>query len=431
MPLTDTRIRNATKKATAYKLPDSNGLYLDVRPTGAKLWRWRYRISGKENLYALGNYAEAPNGETEEQARARRNGGAFTLAEARIERERCRRLVKQGVHPAHNRQALKVATIAEAANTFEAVALEWIEKNKARWSAYYLRQVERFLKADVYPYIGSLPVRAITSAHLLEVVKRIEKRAPTVAMLVRQWCSAVFRYAVATLRADGDPTTALKGAITRPKVQHNKPLGRADIPKFFEDLEKHAGYRTTSIAMHLLMLTFVRPVELRAAEWKEFDLYKAEWRIPSERMKMREPHIVPLSTQAVALLEELQELTGGQRWLFPNYRRPKVHMTGTTLNRALERMGYAGKLSSHGFRSTASTILNESGFRPDVIERQLAHAPRNKVRAAYNRAEYLAERKQMMQQWADLVDAESNKVVPIGVSAKRRADPRARKARAA
>ena len=408
-PLTDTSIRNATpKKDRAYKLTDSHGLYLEVRPTGAKLWRMRYRIAGKENLFALGSYAEAPNGETEQEAQVRQNGGGFTLSEARIERDRCRRLVKQGIHPAHNRQALKAATIAESANTFEAMALEWIEKNKARWSAYYLRQVERFMKADVYPYIGSLPVRAVTPARMLEIVKRIEKRAPTVAMLVRQWCSAVFRYAVATLRADGDPTVALKGAITRPRVQHNKPLRRADIPKFLEDLEKHAGYRTTSIALRLLMLTFVRSVELRAAEWKELDLDKAEWRIPAERMKMRDQHIVPLSSQAVALLRELQGLTGGQRWLFPNYRRPKTHMSGTTTNRALERMGYAGKLSSHGFRATASTILNESGFRPDVIERQLAHAPRDKVRAAYNHAEYLAERKEMMQSWADLIDREAN-----------------------
>lgn len=291
--------------------------------------------------------------------------------------------MKQGIHPSHERQATRAASVAEGANTFRAIATEWIEKNKKRWSGHYLRQLESFMKADVYPHIGRLPIRAVTAAKLLETVRRVESRAPSVAYLVRQWCSAVFRYAIAMLRADGDPTIALRGALSKPKVQHRKPLLRADIAGFLKGLESHAGYRTTAIALRLLMLTFVRPVELRAAQWGEFDLDEALWCIPDERMKMREPHIVPLSIQAVKLLCELQPLTGGQRWLFPNLRRPKTYMSSMTPNRALERMGYGGKFSSHGFRATASTILNESGFRPDVIERQLAHATRNQVRAAY------------------------------------------------
>jgi len=406
MPLTDTRIRKAKKSTRKpYKLTDNAGLHLEVRPSGSKLWRYRYRIGGKENLFALGEYVEAPRGEPEAKAEARKAGGHFTLAEARTERDRCRRLVKQGIHPAHNRQALLVAQVAENANTFEAVAREWIAQRRQKWTAYYLKQVERFMEADVFPYVGALPIRNVTAAHLLEIVKRVERRAPTVALLLRQWCSAVFRYAVSTLRADGDPTVALKGAIDRPKVQHNKPLVRADIPAFLKKLSENGGYRTTLIAMRLLLLTFVRPVELRAAQWPEFDLDRAEWRIPAERMKMREPHVVPLSEQAVDLLRELQKLTGGQRWLFPNYRRPKTFMTATTLNRALERMGYAGKFSSHGFRATASTILNELGYRPDVIERQLAHKERNKTRASYNQAEYMQERAEMLQQWATMIDA--------------------------
>jgi integrase len=415
MKLTDTRIRRAKKPARKpYKLTDGGGLYLEVKPSGAKLWRYRYRIAGRENLYALGEYAEPPRSETPAERKARLAGGHFTLAEARIELDRCKRLVKQGIHPAHNRQALRVAKIAEGANTFKAVALEWIEKNKASWTPYYLKQVERFLAADVYPYIGTLPVRDVTSAHLLEIVKRVEKRAPTVAILLRQWCSAVFRYAVSTLRADNDPAVALRGALSVPKVEHRKPLARAEIPEFLKKLDEGGGFRTTKIAMRLLLLTFVRPVELRAAEWQEFDLDHAEWRIPAERMKMREPHIVPLSTQAVTLLRELYALTGGQRWLFPNYRRPKTHMTMTTLNRALERMGYGGRFSAHGFRATASTILNETGFRPDVIERQLAHKERSKTRAAYHQAQYLAERGEMMQHWADMIDAwaRGEKVIP-------------------
>lgn len=390
MPLTDTQIRNAKPGDKPVKLTDVGGLYVQIQPTGSKLWRYRYRIGGKENVFALGEYAKEPAAESAADKQERIKYGRLTLAEARMERDKCRGLVKQGIHPAHNRQARRASQIAENANTFEAVALEWIEKKKLTWSGYYLRQVERFLKADVFPYIGSLPMRAVTAAHLLEIVRRIEKRgAITVALVVRQWCSAIFRYAVATLRADSDPAAALKGAIQSQKVKHRKPLSRAQIPGFTKALEEFGGYRTTSIALGLLMLTFVRPIELRGAEWTEVDLDHAEWRIPAERVKMGDEHIVPLCTQALELLRELRTLTGGQRWLFPNHRRPKIFMTGTTLNRALERMGYAGQLSSHGFRATASTILNETGFSSDVIERQLAHKERNKVRTSYNQAEYL------------------------------------------
>jgi integrase len=245
---------------------------------------------------------------------------------------------------------------------------------------------------------------------LLEILNRIESRgAATVALLVRQWSSAVFRYAVATLRADHDPAAALKGAIHRPKVQHHKPLTREQIIQFSKALEQYGGYKTTVIALRLMLLTFVRTVELRKAEWVEFDLDRAEWRIPAERMKMREPHIVPLSRQAVELLRELRTHTGGRPLLFPNYRNPNESMTATTLNRALERIGLNGKgsigFSAHGFRATASTMLREMGFRSDVIERQLAHAERNKVRASYNQAEYLDDRRHLMQMWADKIDA--------------------------
>lgn len=407
----------------AYKLTDSNGLYLEVRPSGAKLWRYRYRIAGKENVYALGDYVKAPSGETEAEAKARISGGHLTLAEARTERDKARALVKQGIHPAHNRESQRVAQVADNANTFEGIAREWIEKvGKAKkWSPYYSKQVQRFLEADAYPYIGSLPMRSITAAHLLEIVKRVEKRgAANVAILLRQWFSAIFRYAVSNLKADIDPAAALKGAITKPAVQHRKPLEKKDIPDFIKALEAYGGYRTTTIALRLLLLTFVRTGELRQAVWEEFDLDAAEWRIPAERMKMKEAHRVPLSAQAVELLRELHTLTGGQRFLFPNYRRPKTCMTATTLNRALERMGFNGKdsfgFSAHGFRATASTMLNEMGYRYDVIERQLAHKERNAVRASYNRAEYLPERQTMMQQWADLIDEMAkgkNKVAPI------------------
>ncbi|MFP5418800.1 MAG: tyrosine-type recombinase/integrase [Gammaproteobacteria bacterium] len=421
MPLTDSQIRNTKPGEKPIKLTDGGGLYLEVRPTGAKLWRYRYRIAGKENVFAVGEYAQAPNGEAKEQTQARRNAGMLTLAEARVRLEEWRALVKQGIHPAHNRQAARLANHAENANTFEAVAREWIAKKKLGWTPYYLRQVERFHDTDVFPYIGSLTIRNVTAAHLLEIVKRIEGRgAETVALLVRQWASAIFRYAVATLRADTDPAAALKGAIHRPKVEHHKPLSRDQVADFVKALESYGGYRTTVIALRLMLLTFVRTVELRAAHWAEIDLDRAEWRIPAERMKMREPHIVPLSRQAVELLRELHTHTGGRSFLFPNYRNPKTCMTATTLNRALERMGFNGKdsigFSAHGFRATASTMLNELSFRSEVIERQLAHAERNKVRASYNQGEYMEERRAMMQQWADMTDEmakSKSKVTPI------------------
>ncbi|OOG51259.1 integrase arm-type DNA-binding domain-containing protein [Rhodanobacter sp. C01] len=396
MSLTDAKIRNTKPGPKPIKLADSGGLYLEVRTTGAKLWRFRYRIAGRENVFAIGEYP------------------IIALAEARTEHSKARVLVKQGVHPSHNRQAERLSNHKANANTFEAVAREWISKKAPRWTPYYLRQVERFLETDVFPYVGRLPIRSVTAAHLLEIIRRIEERgAATVALLVRQWSSAIFRYAVATLRADGDPAAALKGAIHRPKVEHHKPLSRSQIADFTKALEKYGGYRTTVIALRLMLLTFVRTVELRKAEWSEFDLDNAEWRIPAERMKMREPHIVPLSKHAVSLLQELHTYTGGRGSLFPNYRRPKECMTATTLNRALERMGFNGKdsigFSAHGFRATASTILNEMGYRPDVIERQLAHAERDKIRASYNHAEYMDERKAMMQEWADfLIDPTRN-----------------------
>lgn len=426
MGLTDTAIRQTKPGGKPVKLSAGKGLYLEVRPSGAKLWRYRYRIDGKENLFALGEYPERPipTGEPAGDAERRRMAGVLTLAEAIRERDEARALTKQGIHPAHKRQARKAEQIARNANTFRAVAEEWIGKNRAKWSGYYLHQVASFLGADVFPVVGALPIRDITAAQMLRILDGVHNRAPTVALLLRQWSSAIFRYAVATLRADNDPVAALRGAFQRPKTRHKTPLTRADVPVFFQALEAYGGNAQTKAALRLAMLTFVRPGELRKAEWSEFDLDLVEWRIPAERMKMRETHVVPLSTQAVAVLKELRALTGGQRWLFPNQRRPREHMSMTTLNRALERMKFNGTesrdFSAHGFRATASTMLNELGFRPDVIERQLAHKERNQVRRSYNQAEYLVERQQMMQAWADQVDAMasgSNKVLPLKRSA--------------
>lgn len=397
IPLTNISIRNAKRRATPFKLTDSNGLYLEVRPSGTKLWRYRYRIAGKENIYAIGQYF------------ADKKTGHISLEVARRARDEARTLVRQGIRPAHERTSRLSVQIVANANTFQAVAQEWISQNRRRWSDTYVRQVEKILTANVFPSIGNLPIRAVNAAQILAILKRLEKRdATTVALLIRQWCSAVFRYAVATLRADGDPAAALRGAITRPPIEHSRPLSREELQSLANSLEKYGGTRTTIIALLLMLLTFVRTKELRAARWEEISFLRVEWRIPAERMKMRDEHIVPLSTQAVILLQELHKITGDKTFLFPNQRRSQICMSATTLNRALERMGFSGRgtigFSAHGFRSTASTILHESGFSSIVIERQLAHQDRNKVRATYNQASYLRERRMMMQEWADIVD---------------------------
>lgn len=389
MPLSDSTIRNAKPSEKPLKLKDTNGLYIEIKPNGSKLWRYRYRIGGKENVYAIGKY---PN---------------IGLADARTEREKARKLVKQGIHPAHNRQLALSTQIAENENTFKTIAIEWMEAKKVKkgWTPYYANQVKHVMETDVFPHVGTLPIRNITSAHMLTILERIEKRgAHTVALLARQWSSAVFAYAIGKRKTDNDPMYILRGTIERPKVQHNKPLQQKEIPIFLRKLEEYGCRRETYIATRLLMLTFVRTGELRAATWDEFDFDNAEWRIPAHRMKMRDEHIVPLSVQSVKLLNELKSLTGHQKWLFPNVRRPLTCMTATTLNRVIERLGYAGKFSAHGFRGTASTILNEFGYMPDAIERQLAHSPRNKVRATYNQAQYLQDRRTMMQEWANFID---------------------------
>lgn len=398
--LTDTAIRNAKSADKDYSLADAIGLRLLVRSSGAKLWQYRFRIAGKASIFSIGAYP------------------AVRLSDARKAAAEAREQVAQGINPAQARKTLQLTQHQELATTFQGVSEEWIKLKKLGWTPYYLRQITRFFASDVYPVIGSMPIRQVTAAHILAILKKAEARgAESVAINLRQWIGAVFRYAVSTLRADVDPAAALKGAITKPKTEHAKALSKEEIAKLSVALEKHGGYPVTRIALKLLMLTMVRTGELRQAEWLEFDLDHAEWRVPAERMKMREIHIVPLSRQSVALLTELKMLTGGNKYLFPNIRQPKICMTGTTINRALERMGFTAiGFSGHGFRATASTMLNEMGYRSDLIERQLAHADRNKVRASYNQAEYLPERQAMLQRWADVCDslmAGNRKIIPF------------------
>lgn len=259
MPLTDVKIRHAKAADKTLKFVDTGGLYLEVKPNGSKLWRYRYRIAGKENLYAIGDYP------------------SVSLSDARKARDDARDLIKQGQHPAHARQNVRSQQINANALTFKAVAEEWIAKKRSRWAPYYLLQIQRGMKNDIYPRIGRLPIRAVTAADVLAILDRASKRgAETVALNLRQWCSAVFRYAVATLRADGDLAAALRGAVIRPPINHSKPMDRDDIGDFQGKLGRYGGHRTTILAMRLLLLTFVRTVEMRKAEWSEINLGEAE-----------------------------------------------------------------------------------------------------------------------------------------------------------
>lgn len=404
--LTDTQIRNAKATDKPVKLNDGKGLFIEIRPNGSKLWRYRYKINGKENLFAVGDYCQPPARETEEQSKERREGRRFTLSEARAERERCRGLVKQGIHPAHQQRTETMRRSAESVSTFKAVAETWIAENEKGWSENYTRQIKQRFTSDAYPYIGVLPIKTITPAHVKDVLKRVEKRgAPSIAKLLRTWIGGVFRYAAGELMVETDPTWPLRNSIKTPKTQHIAHLLVKDIPPFLQAIEAVQAEHVTKIAAKLLWLTMVRTVELRGAEWNEFDLEAKVWTVPAERMKMREKHLVPLTEQAIELLRAVQPLTGHGRFVFPGRKDREQPLTYEAIRDVFNRAGYAGKFSPHGIRSTFSTHFNESGADHEVIELILAHKDKDKIRAAYNHAKKLDQRRALLQQWADLTDS--------------------------
>jgi integrase len=407
MALTDAKIRNAKPRAHRYRLADTHGLSLEISPAGNRFWRYRYRIDGKENLFAAGEYCQAPIGETPEQAAERQQGGRLTLTEARHARVTWRAQVKSGQHPRLVRAARQLLASQSAASTFKAVAAEFVEKRGTRWGDSHRRHVVRFMEQDAYPDLGPLPISSIGPGHVLAVLHKVEGRgAHSVARLGRGYLGQVFRYAVATHKAPQDPTRALAGALAKVETRHHPPLARDDIGPFLRAAqEKGNANRLTEIAVRLLLLTMTRTIELRAGWWSEVDLARAEWRIPPERMKMRRPHIVPLARQAVELLTELRAITGNSPRLFPSGRDPVMCMGSSTVGAVFVRAGYVGQFSPHGFRSTASTLLREAGFDDRLIELQLAHLDRNKSRAAYDHAELLEPRRAMLQAWADMIDA--------------------------
>lgn len=384
--LSDAKCRNATTQAKICKLADAQGLYLWVYPDGRKYWRLRYWQLGKEKSLSLGVY---PN---------------ISLKEARDRRDAERKKLNSGLDPSQERKAKKIRDKLSAENSFEAVAREWHGKHSRKWSSKYAANLLRRLELDIFPKIGSRPIGEITPPEVLSALRAIEGRgAHDLSHRVQQWCGQVFVYAIVTSRAERNPVNDLRGALTPVVRKHNAYLEADDLPEFLQKLEAYSNVQTR-LAMKFLLLTFVRTGEMRGAKWSEFDMDKAEWRIPAERMKMREQHIVPLSKQAIKVLKELKPLTGYWEHVFPNQHKPKGPMSENTVIFALYRMGYHGRLTGHGFRGTASTILNEHGFVPDVIERQLAHSERNSIRKAYNHAQYLPERRKMMQWWGDYLD---------------------------
>jgi integrase len=395
MPLSDTQIRAARPQEKPYRLYDERGLYLEVAPGGGRWWRLKYRVAGREKRLSLGVYPDVG------------------LKDARERRDAARRELAAGIDPSASRKAKALA----GAESFEAVAREWLAKRAPGWAANHASKIERRLEADVFPYIGREPVNAITAPALLTVLRRVEARgALETAHRIHQNCGQVFRYAVATGRAERDPSGDLRGALPPARERHHASVtDPKQVRALLIAIEGYEGSHITRCALRLAPLVFVRPGELRKAEWAEFDLDNAEWRIPAARMKARQPHVVPLSSQAVTILRELHALTGSGRLVFPGLRSRNRPMSENTINAALRRLGFGkDQMTGHGFRSMASTLLNEQGWNRDAIERQLAHAERNNVRAAYNFAEHLPERRRMMQAWGSFLAGLASGVEILG-----------------
>jgi integrase len=387
--LNDTRVRTVKACERPIKLSDSGGLYLLIQPHGSKLWRLAYRFGGKQKTLSIGIYP------------------TVTLKQAREKRDEAKRLLAANMDPSTKRRLEKLG--ASTGNTFQVVAEELLMKLEREGRVEATLAKQRWLLHIAYPVIGDRPVAEVTAPEVLSVLRKVEARGRyETARRLRSTCGMVFRYAIATGRAERDPSVALRGALTAPKVIHRAAIvDPAEMGALLRAIEDYDGLPPTKAALKLAPLVFVRPGELRKAEWAEFDLEHAEWRIPAAKMKMRRLHRVPLSKQALAIIYDLRALSGGGRWLFPSVRSTSRPMSENTLNAALRRLGYStDQMTAHGFKGMASTLLNEMGkWNPDAIERQLAHQESNDVRRAYmHGAEYWPERVKMMQTWADYLD---------------------------
>ncbi|MFC5743376.1 tyrosine-type recombinase/integrase [Dyella tabacisoli] len=402
MPLTNVAISKAKPTDKTQRLFDGGGMYLEISPAGGKWWRLKYRYGGKEKRLSLGTFPDTG------------------LAEAREKRDAARKLLASGIDPGEQRKATKAAGEDRSANSFEVVAREWHAKQSSTWVELHASRIMLRLENDIFPWLGSRPIADITAKEFLTTVNRIVARgAVESAHRVLQNCGQVLRYAIATGRAERNPVTDLRGAL--PSVKPKNLAAITDpsaIGGLLRAIDAYQGTFITKCALRFAPLVFVRPGELRHAEWAEFNLDKAEWNIPAEKMKMRLPHLVPLSPQAVEILRELQPLTGTGQYLFPSARSPKRPMSNNAVLSALRRMGFAtDEMSGHGFRAMARTVLDEVlQFRPDYIEHQLAHTVRDPNGRAYNRTAHLSERRQMMAAWASYLEAlkaDGNALMPM------------------
>ena len=389
MHLNEMKIRNAKPKEKFYKLSDSDGLYLHITEKGGKLWRFKYRFCGKEKLLALGTYPE------------------ISLLDARRRRDESRAQIAQGIDPGALRKAQKQAK-TESTETFEVIAREWHGRFTPTWTIGHADTIMSRLERDLFPWIGKRPIAEIKATELLSVMRRVESRgALESAHRIRTICGQVFRYAVATARAERDPSADLKGALPQPQEKHMAAITEpAKVAELLRAIDGYQGGFVVQCALRFVPLVFVRPGELRHAEWSEIDFENAEWNIPAGKMKMKEPHLVPLSRQAIEILSDLKKLTGSSRYVFPSGRSFDRPLSNNAILAALRRMGYSkDEMSGHGFRAMARTILDEVlHVRPDYIEHQLAHAVRDPNGRAYNRTAHLNERRKMMQTWAEYLD---------------------------
>lgn len=384
--LTTRKINAAVAAPKPYWLRDGGSLFLYVTPQGSKLWRYRYRIGPVSRTYSIGRYPE------------------IDLDMARRERDEARALVRKGIHPLVDRQSRLSLQIVRNTHTFEAMARDWMRANPS-WSRSYAKQVRDYLERDVFPVIGKLPVTSIGVLNLRPIILDISERGACAAMSVRQWISQVFNYAAQQGFCEHDPASMLKRMVKRPTVRHHPPLPWEEIAPFLRSLDGWNGFFTTKAALKLVALTFVRTIEVRRATWDQFDLENSTWLIPAENMKMRRPHIVPLSRQAVALLRSLHTLTGSGRYLIPNSRIFDRPIGPSTLNTAIAALGYKGLFSMHGFRSTATTLLGLLSYPENRVDLQLAHRQRDSSRAPYDHTRYVSSRRMLMQDWADILDA--------------------------
>lgn len=404
MTLTVVAIKSAKPKEKPYKMADEKGLYLLVNPKGSKLWKFKYRFSGVEKKLSFGAFPDV------------------SLAAARDARDEARRQLTNTIDPGILKNSVKRSKKMLEEYSFEAIAREWHAKFTPQWSKSHGERILIRLEQNIFPWVGKRPINEVNAPEILSTLRRIENRgAVETAHRVSQICGQIFRYAIVIGKAERNPAADLRGALAPVKQKHHASItDTVEIGKLLCSINDYHGHFVTKCALQLAPLFFVRPGELRHAEWAEFDLDKAEWRIPAEKMKMKEQHIVPLCSQAVAILDELYAYTGSGKYLFPSLRTASRPMSENTVLAALRRLGYTStEMTGHGFRSMASTLLNENGWNRDAIERQLAHAERNNIRAAYNYAEYLPERRTMMQWWADYLWKlkEQNAVIPLFESA--------------